>query len=513
MTTDEQTRSFPGSVQPDGRVAIASVPANTPYVLELRAPSRDARADDLPLVLRYPIDGARRVRFGTDHWGRQDVTQLASDEQTQLALSVTTTAAFAFLDTFSWIGLRSYFYRSVSYLPPDDADPEVSGVPEEDATTSLGWSHPASLLEAPYGEEVGGLPVAAAGDDLLLLQTRLSMVVESGRDPSDPLFDPWFDFDPWSRFTLEEAVGVLHVEGANFANHATNLVSGTLSEPASTAVTIDIQGNTFAEVRELARYPSDVRASVSLRLTQEAGTGPQVYTSVAPMPWAIIARSQLKPAVIECYPRQGTCPELCCDPSTDGYIDPGQFQREFQIPRAYAEDMRDLYVMTYAYRKDWSHPETGEPSSLYAEIKEMRPASGAQETFALELAPVTNLTLNGEPLSWEHENAIVDRTVTISFDPPALGTPEYYEVYVIELQPDAHLEGDDVARRPTRTVATLYGRETSVTIPDNVLRPGRYYSVYVYATSDGRDFTAPDIAQRETSLTAGVFSPVFYTAF
>jgi len=519
-----EEKRFRGERQPDGSFAIEGVGSNQPYDLLLSIKPADRLPSDAALLVSYPIaDSARTVRLGSNYWGRQDAVQLADTEATKLALSVKTDARFEDTDIFSWIGLRSYFYRSLTYWAVYSELPEPGvyfNAPAELDETSQDWAVATSELELPYGREASGLPKAAAGDDLLILQTRSRTIVTHPRDeePLSPIDvtspeDRLYLLGPWAHFTATEAVGVLDVAAPDFSNDKTNHVHGTLTAPPKRTVTIAYDGDSFSAVRTLVSYPKDVGSRVSLELTQEAGEGPELYTSVAPTTWRVYTSVRKLPVYPQCYPMVAgdTCPlcEAGCDSSTDGTIDPGYFKHAFEIPRAYASGMRDIYWLSLSYSRTWRHPTSGESTTLSARVMESRPAAGDAEAFALKLGPVTHLRINGQSLEWDAANEHIGLTPTISFDPPTLGDVEYYQVYVTDLQPDADSDVPEDERRDSITVANIATYATTLTLPAGVLRAGHYYSISVYANADGVNFAEPQLAPREHRLSTGVFSPVF----
>ncbi len=499
VTIDGVTKTIAGEKRADGSIVIPDVP-KAPYVLELRRSS--SRAGDPPLVVQYPMEGARRVRLGVDFWARHDAPALA--DAAKLGLDLTVPEGVVDSDTFSWIGLRSYFYRSTTYYAPDPEpyDGHVNQ-PEDGATSTPGWTIEARVLDAPYGPEASGLPSAAAGDDLRLLQERVVRVTREGAP-----------FDPWRAFNKYETIGVLDAGAVTFTNEATNTVSGTLVAPAKEALSLELRGSMFATIRDTAGYPKNARASASISMVQEAGAGPQLYVSVAPTSWTLAASSKPKPLFDECFPGTTTCDPLACPvdclSATDGLQDPGDLSYAFDAPRVFTTGMRDFYDVSYAYSLSWANAE-GDVATLSATSSVFRPKAGASASFELELDAVSDLRVDGKSLSWDALDTLPAGTApVVSFEPPAVGTPEYYEVSVVELFPD---HGADVdAPRSARTVATLHTRATSIAIPPGVLRSGRHYYLRVYARRDGRDFTAPHLVSTDTSIVTGIFSPVFTVA-
>ena len=499
VTIDGAKRTLPGTARPDGTVVIPDVP-DGPYVLERRASYPGSPENDPPQVTQWPVDGARNVRIGPDYWPRHGATPITPT--TKLALTVNAPAGFVNNDTFSWIGLRSYFYMTATYASPIPEPQEGhANVPAAGATSSAAWTIDADVLAAPYGTEAMGLPVASSGDDLAILQTRTSTI---GR-PGDP-------FDPWNTVRATQVVGKLDVPSPTFTNETTNTVTGTLAAPAKESLTLDIHGTSFATIRQDAQYPAATRTTARVYVAHEAGQGPGYFVSVAPVSWELSASSKPNPVVRECFPEgSGTicnpmaCPVDCAN-AVDGLIDPGEVTYTFDAPRLYESGIRDLSGFSYSFTYSWKAPH-GSTTTLTASARMTRPKSGTAASFELEMGPIRNLRLNGDAIPWDGPEMITGSEATVSFDPPAFGSPEYYRVTVIELLPDAGPEGGP--SRPSRDAASVYSRETTVAIPEGVLRKEHHYYVRVEAMRDGRDFSNPFNPKSDTVLNTGVFSAPF----
>lgn len=497
-------QSISGTVRPDGSVLFAAVPAG-PYVLELRIRFASDAETDPPTYYSYPIDGARTVRLGANYWGRKDAAPMTAS--TKLALTLNAPALFKEDDSFEWVGVGSYFYRAAKFLSVPDGEPPNEGetnTPAADATASSGWTFEEAALEQPYGPEASGLP--AAGDDLRIIQSRKVNVARDGDR-----------FAPWNRFVRTEAIGVLEVPSPGFKPDTLNTVTGTLAAPAKENVSFEIKGTTFAAMRGTQGYPEGAKARARLTVSHEIGQGPGYFTSAAPVSWEV--RADTRPNVIkpECYkPDSTTCSfELCaegCQEAAQGVVDPGDIAYSFDAPRVVASGFRDVYDFSYQYYYFWNSGDGFRTLSASATI--LRPRSGAAAPFALELGPVSNLKVRGQlegvevpelgALSWIGTNAVLlppgtVPTVTVSFDKPTVGLPEYYEVNLV----DVPKEGS------SRTVARMFTRETTVTIPKDVLQRDRYYYFRVYAVREGRDFAEPLVTKTDSRMMTGTFTPGF----
>lgn len=495
VTEGANTRAIAGSVNADGSAVIEGVP-RAPYVLELV--SATAVAGDPDFVVRYPIDGAREIRLGENYWVRPGT--VAFTPTSKLALSVDVPRGTMGGDNFSWIGLRSYFYRDTVYYPNDpESDPIVgqTNVPADGDTSTSAWTFDGDQLGMPYTTEASGLP--AEGDDLKLVQTRFSSVVR-GDDA----------FEPWDSFGRYDAIGVLDVPNPVFTNETTNTITGSLASPPTEHVTTELKGSTFTALRETGGYPKTATARATFTRTHEAGEGPAYLTSVAPAPWWFTTKSKVHPTDRTCFlPGTTRCePSICaigCENASDGFNDPGDVSYAFDAPRLATTAMRDVDSVVYTYSYPWTTPDQY-TVYLSGSASVIRPASSAP--VELQLGGVRNVRLNGTSLPWD-TTASVAKDVTLTFEPPTLGTAESYGVTVIELVPDLGIDaGDSVPRQP-RNVAYVVTRDASVKLPANVLRSGRYYYVRVSALKDGRSFDTPSISPNDTRLETAVFTPAF----
>lgn len=483
-----------GSAREDGSFVLIGVPEE-PYTLELRLEDSVPVAGDAPLLVRYDIDGARKVRLGSDLWQRVGTT--AMQPTSQLALSVTAPQGFADGDSFSWIGLQSYLYRTAYYTDPTAGEnPGQRNVPAAGATESSEWAFDGSVLDMFYGPDASGLPEASAGDDLVLIQARTRA---AGPQVGS--------LDPWDTVFERSAIGMLSVPGTTFTNGGANLLSGTLAAPSRALGTVDVRGSTFATIRTSADYPDNVRTYLAAALTQETGTGPGLLTSIAPPSWEINVAAVETPVKPDCYAPDEACPETCTDGCSlaTRYVDPGDGTHSFEMPRLYTSGLRDVYNATYYFSRRWVHPVTNQTISQSANATQYY--VGTLAPFTLHVGPVRNLRLDEAALSWDQIAEVATTTPTIRFEAPELGSVDSYRVVVIELAPDA--EGATPSGRPSRDVARLTTLGTSVTLPKDVLRANRYYYLRVLARDEDWSSAEPDVNHGDRSDVTGIFSAPF----
>lgn len=503
-SVDGKETTFEPTVRDDGAFVFTGVP-RAPYVLEARLKRTAAPAEDPVYLVRYPIDGRRNLEMGEDYWGRADATAMTDD--TKLALTVQAPKGIADGDSFSWLGLHSYFYRAVTFYDGDVVE-GIQNPPTGDATSSQDWTFDSTVLEMPYGDDASGLPSAAANDDLLILQDR----TERKKMPIDPA-DPLARFAPWSSFNSNTVIGVLHAASPDFANGKTNTVTGTLEAPKTERFTIDFHGGTFDAVRLAIGAPDETRSFARISLSQEAGAGPAVYTSVAPEAWSLSASAQRTPVDLSCFPNpeSTTCvPDACaigCENARKGHLHPGELSKfAFEGPRVFETGMRDFYSVSYTYYTDVKLPDASS-RTLSGGVSNSFPRTTSEPSFGLELGPPSAITVNGNALVWDGTIASIpdDRAPVVAFTPATEGAPEHHRVEVIDLTPD--LGNEIEAPRPSLTVALLYTHDASVSIPTDVLRSGHTYYVRVAAIKDGWKFG--ERATRSWMYRTGIYSAPF----
>jgi hypothetical protein len=508
-TVDGKETTFQPTVRDDGAFVFTGVP-RAPYVLESRFKRTSAPAEDPIYLVRYPIDGGRNVEMGEDYWGRPDATVMTDD--TKLALTVQAPQGIVESDTFSWLGLHSYFYRAGTFVVEDDSG-GVQNPPTPDATSTQDWTFGSAALGMPYGEDASGLPSAAANDDLLILQDRYA----GKSTPIDPA-DPLSRFEPWRLITSNTVIGVLHAASPDFANGKTNTVTGTLEAPKTESFTIDFHGGTFDAVRDALGAPDETTSSTArISMSQEAGAGPAVYTSVAPTAWTLFVSARRKPVDLSCFPnpQSAACnPDVCaigCENARKGFVHPGELSKfVYEGPRVYDTGMRDFYAVAYTYQTQVKLPDESS-RFLSGGVSDSFPRTTSEPSFRLEVGPPSAITVDGKALAWDSIASLPDdHAPVVAFTPATKGAPEYHRVELIDLTPD--LGKDLELPRTYLTVAMFFTHEASVSIPKDQLRSGHTYYVRVMAAKEGWKIgeRAPRNSVYRTSIYSAPF--VFGTA-
>lgn len=109
------------------------------------------------------------------------------------------------------------------------------------------------------------------------------------------------------------------------------------------------------------------------------------------------------------------------------------------------------------------------------------------------LTPVRDVTINGKA-AYETMTG-VGASPTVSFSPPATGTPSAYAVFIRRVDP---MDSSLVA-----TVAVVRTESTTVTIPPGILEKGTYYYLRI-ASETGRDLDVPHKARPDSAYAEAV---------
>jgi hypothetical protein len=351
------------------------------------------------------------------------------------------------------------------------------------------------------------LPSAASNDDLLILQDRtegLGVDID-GSDPLSP-------FNPWHAMGSNTVIGVLHAQAADFANGKTNTVTGSLEPPKTENFTFDFHGDTYAVLRDAIGAPVETTSSSArISMSQEVGTGPAVYTSVAPTAWTLYASSRRKPVDLSCFPDQSTVcnPEVCtigCDNAKKGWIDPGELSKFAYVgSRVYDTGMRDFYAVSYTYYTEVTLSD-GSDRYLSGGVSDSFPRTTSSPSFSLEVGPPSNITLDGKAVVWDTIPSIAeDHAPVIAFTPATKGAPEYHRIELVDLTPDL---GKSIEQpRTSVTVAIAFTNDGTVTFPKEQFRSSHTYYVRVTASKDG--WTIGEHAPRNTMHRTTVYSAPF----
>jgi hypothetical protein len=117
---------------------------------------------------------------------------------------------------------------------------------------------------------------------------------------------------------------------------------------------------------------------------------------------------------------------------------------------------------------------------------------GAPVTLAPRLGPVKNILVNGQAtVDWLKGAGLKP---TVSFSPPATGTAKVYHVLVRKLDP----------KGTSKLAGSVSTPETSVVLPDGILKAGGYYYVRVVAHEEPLNLT-----DRSAPVTDACFSTAF----
>ncbi len=137
----------------------------------------------------------------------------------------------------------------------------------------------------------------------------------------------------------------------------------------------------------------------------------------------------------------------------------------------------------------------------------------APQTLALPIGPVRNVTVDGKSAvtlaAGTSSPLAISAAPTLSFDPPASGTPARYEVRIQHLLPDAAHATTSTRAGRLGIEARSFSGTVSVKLPPGLISGGNTYFLEIEASSDGA--AAPDRttfpSSRSVVLTAALSAP------
>jgi hypothetical protein len=503
FTENGETKSSDGVPTGIGAFEIPGVPAGAAYVLEVETFGNADRPNTPPMWRRYVMPGEQRtVRLGDTLWRRADV--ISMDNSAKISLSLDTSEAFDSSSNICMHSQSSYFYACASPLYVEEGITHTANIGD---TSTRDWTSPLPMFSFPYSEDALGLP--KSGDDFLVTHEKQAVENISGGNK----------FDPFSRATIRQIYSSALRTDINWDNGKTNTLTASLTVPSQRRVLdVQMQGAQFASMRALAGYPKNATATTRITVTEEAGdTEAFVYASTAPTVYTASFSSKPNPLVPSCFPGNstvcsaGVCPSGCATAS-DGFVDPGDVTLHIDSPRLYTADAsaREHDLIGYAY--NFSVPLTlpsGRSFSASAGYSEYRLGrfDGAL-TFSPALSPPSNVLFDGQAHPWQTATFDVGYAPTITFAAPTTGTPDRYEIEVLELDSDSDLDPALELRLASRLVAFAHTTEPLLKLKEGLLRPGKVYTVRVNAVKGvfraGTPFTLgiPRIAH-------GILTPAF----
>lgn len=146
----------------------------------------------------------------------------------------------------------------------------------------------------------------------------------------------------------------------------------------------------------------------------------------------------------------------------------------------FPQDYKTLAFFDLLQSESFS-PSGAFPVSINANIamNSLSPPTATQPLSPL-LAPVTSLRLDGADV-FNTQLSAVSLTPTITWNPPTLGVPNFYQVDVIQLTVVECLHCAHPLGTESTNVATFQTQRTSLTLPPGVLIPGSTFVLVVTA--------------------------------
>jgi hypothetical protein len=325
---------------------------------------------------------------------------------------------------------KDSFVASLQNLAPAVKDDlEVLDNINGDGWTSMGPPSAGATSVTASGLWLGGLVDASKGDVVHVYQSRTT--------------------GPYEQSVIVRHAAIGGVE----QQHGTSMVSGTLQDVTlDETLTLDLRGSEFA-AQAPAISPNYGLPDISLLLL----TGP--------------GASQVPAILNPSYSRSlGAAPELlglALFTSTDVTLSSVAYGNPFPA---------DWGTMITAY--EWAQPaepkgsqHSWAPGYVFVTMPLAEATAGPVRP---EVSPVQNLRIAGQDAFGAPMGTGLSPTIT--WDPPALGSPSAYRVAVYSVAPCAHWTGWGC--NPDATVVTT---ETSVVMPPGVLTAGGEYQVVVTA--------------------------------
>lgn len=424
--------TIPGMFDGDSTIEFMSVPAGT-YQLHYRY---STPADD-PSAVRpdqiFETDVRTFGRFEAIYAGRQNV---ASTETSGTSLAISATPAPQALSYNDLFEVYSYNADVLTFYFADDGQ-NAPLFPGTIDNWIVDWQ--------PGGANGYALVDSSAGDDLWLSYYRWSQLVPvpSGDEVNDP----------WSYahvYTLSAAAPMSFppmVEGA------TNPITGEFVEVPTVTTPLDIRGSSFLSVLQASIVePEDMICRVYVFL--EPGEEHPII-GVTPYLTRIFALSI--PDVNPVFPGDHVVDVQSTHPYPSGGTVTGYAGCEVSKIVAIPETTAEVELESASYVLN-------------------RLSVMSQAPVTPKLSPPANLRVNGNLLPPVATREDVGLAPTISFLPPELGSPDYYQIRLAAVEVNAGI---------AEPVTTLVWQttQTSVTLPEWAMRPGLYHYVTVTANA------------------------------
>ncbi len=440
---DGTSTLYPAMLSVPGTLEFAGVPAQT-WVLE-RYGQPDMELN-LPGRQDFIEATAREIDFGADFAGRPDVDlatlplPLTLDIDGLLPLQISGYDALNDLqyEEQDRIEIHSFTADALGIVAPDPADPAQISAPARGGTALSGFTFdwPAVSTSAVHGGPV----LLEAPDDLTITQVAETLQIDSGRS------------DPWSRFLWRTPVAAWS-GSADMIDGQPAALSGTMSALTPADWAVDLRASAIAAL--LAAPGPLSSACVSFSMTRDPGSAAPI-TGVGPTLLSFAA----------CAAEDGA----------GGWTHPGDLLQTFPVGDPWLSGAPVIHVLSAVESRYTDLAGGSETASAW--ISMLLPAVDGQPVEPI-LGPVQNLRVNGQEARTDSPLTGVGAQPVITFDAPAVGTPDYYAVILRDI--DDVQDGTGAVVYERRTVATWTTAEREVIFPQGLLGIGKSYDIQVQA--------------------------------
>jgi hypothetical protein len=407
----------------------------------------------------------RTLDYGFSLAGRADVVA-ADAPGTTLTLVVAAMPALQAGDRFE---LHSANADALARLQPLDGPTD----PQPGATMLSGWT--VAWDESTVLSGRGGVPLLdpSRGD-----APRIAHIVSAPLIPDPSPAE--LAGDAWAHAMTGRVVAAAALDMPTMTAGTAVAATGTFE--AATATLADLDLRLAALQAELASLGPDLAGlACDITIVREPGLDVPIVGMTPTLASLSVAGVDV-PVDPSCYPDdEGMCDPVTCVDGCNGdtqRLVPG----DRQVALAWADPYGGEGTVTLAAGCSGfaavTHPVAGTNEFLLAGIDLARPLEGGGPVLPILGAPVA-LRVGGQAATHDVVVSGVGTAPTLEYDPPTLGTPDYYEVTVRTLEDVVDDQQNILSRR--RAIARLRTAATAVQLPGGLLVPGSYYYFQVRA--------------------------------
>lgn len=246
----------------------------------------------------------------------------------------------------------------------------------------------------------------------------------------------------------------------------TNTISGALDRPIPASISLSVQGSAWASLFD------------HVAPTTPTTTGGGFYLSVQPYIAADNPNISISNPIDLIWPKANssssffTSPSCSANPPLTTDVEAGTVQYSDPFPTGWRRTFRVCQTASVAV------PLPGTDQTQSINLTNTQTTSLPTVTVKPLLSAVQNPKINGADLFTA--STISSTGVTLSWDPPAIGTPFGYNVAIMS---PTTLPDGTVNYFSSTTLGTA---KTSMTIPPNLLTSGRTYLFVITSLADGR---------------------------